>query len=179
MENSMKNLPIISIVIVILLGGILLVLKNQKPATSAPDTTSGAAYFSTTTVPEQVGTNFGQGTTTAQVFRDFTHETSVIPDSQNPGNYFLGQTLTADKGGNIPAYVIGYDDKEKFFTVTLLTEPLKDARTQAEAYLKDFLRISESDMCKLKYSVGTPISVNEKYAGYDLRFSFCPGSVSL
>jgi len=41
------------------------------------------------------------------------------------------------------------------------------------------LGIGEQEMCQLHYSFSAPYWVNEFYAGRELGFSFCPGSVSL
>jgi hypothetical protein len=62
-------------------------------------------------------------------------------------------------------------------TITLYDEDTKAARVQAEEYIKDVLPYSESELCLLDVTVITNEYVNPTYAGLNLGFSFCPGTV--
>jgi hypothetical protein len=65
------------------------------------------------------------------------------------------------------------------FLITLLSAPLKTARTDAEnAFLKD-LNITQPEACELKTSVVTPNSVDTNYSGRELGMDFCPNAVAL
>lgn len=65
------------------------------------------------------------------------------------------------------------------FLITLLAEPIKKARIDAEnAFIKD-LNISQNQACALKVSVGVPNAVNSNYSGQELGMDFCPNAVAL
>lgn len=76
-------------------------------------------------------------------------------------------------------FSIVYNSNNNFFGVTLLEEPIGEARLQAEAYLIRLLDIPAPDACRLNYTVGVSASLNPIYSGKNLGFSFCPGAVKL
>ncbi len=65
------------------------------------------------------------------------------------------------------------------FLITLLSTPLKKARTDAEnTFLKD-LNINQTQACSLKSSVVVPQSIDTNYSGKELGMDFCPNSATL
>lgn len=106
---------------------------------------------------------------------NFLDNASTIPDTYNPGAYFLGYSVDM---ADAP-YVIQYIEATDQFTITLLKEPLAEVRYQAETFLQSALGIDEAQMCNLKYTLTVPWSVSEYVSGYSLGFSFCPGAAAL
>jgi hypothetical protein len=65
------------------------------------------------------------------------------------------------------------------FLITLLSAPIKTARTDAQtAFLKD-LNITQAQACTLKFSVVVPKSVDANYSGHELGMDFCPNAIAL
>lgn len=110
--------------------------------------------------------------------KNFKQHPDFVADPLNPGNYYLGYNTIGDPTKKVP-YTILYIDTIQYFNVVLLQEPLGRARKAAERYLMERLGVSQNDMCRLSYQLGAPGYVNEAYAGRELGFSFCSGSVSL
>lgn len=100
----------------------------------------------------------------------------VSQDTNNPNEYFLGNTF---KDAQTIEYVVTFDAETKYFNIALLKKPLATSRLAVEAYIKQTLNLSESQMCGLNYTVSVPGYVDEAASGTDYRFSFCPGSVQL
>ena len=63
--------------------------------------------------------------------------------------------------------------------VSLLREPLGEARLAAEAYVQNTLELSASEMCTMNARVLTNTYVSSFYANQELGFSFCPSAVLL
>lgn len=78
-----------------------------------------------------------------------------------------------------PSYGILYYPNDSGFLISLLTEPLGEARRAAEQELRSKLQLTNAQLCKLKAQVFTSNGVSEVYAGQDLGLSFCPGAVQL
>ncbi len=76
-------------------------------------------------------------------------------------------------------YSIFYVEADKTFHITLLQEPLRSVRAQAEQTLLKKLSVTEQQACSLVVYVGTPGQVNEYYAGKEIGLSFCPGAEAL
>ncbi|MBP6924229.1 MAG: hypothetical protein KBC62_03025 [Candidatus Pacebacteria bacterium] len=110
---------------------------------------------------------------------NFLKKPDIIPDMQNQGVFFLGNTFSQSETEVSSEYVITYTQETSFFNVTLLKEPLNRARLDAETYLRGELETTDSELCALSYTVSTPDYVNKDFAGKDLRFSFCPGNTAL
>src|SRR3989344_34805 len=115
--------------------------------------------------------------------KDFLTDPATVSDQVNTGHYYLGyheyagvpdSTATDD-----PPYVIEYIASTHFFIIVLLQEPLGAIRKDVEDYLMTHLGISQDEMCQLKYQLGVPARISTRYAGTDLRFSFCPGATVL
>lgn len=141
------------------------------------NTTAGASTTQSTTQPggQQVQTLDLKGNNVTVRTLDFTKDSTIESDSR--GTYALA-------GGMRPnplttPYSTVYSTASQSFVVTLLQEPLGFNRSTAEQELQKQLGIDQSSMCQLNYYVGVPASVNERYAGVNLGFSFCPGATKL
>lgn len=116
---------------------------------------------------------------------DFIDNGTTISDTENPGNYelagSLGYCMPNTKCAATPTtdYNIGYERSSDTFTVALLKEPLGQVRSEAEQFLLSKLGITKSQLCGLKYYVGTTYYVNEQYDSQNLGFAGCPGAVAL
>ena len=129
--------------------------------------------------PENQKAIVGQEGVTVFV-RDFIADAETTPDPVNPGMYQVGTYLDpTDPQASQPRYVIEYYESTDYFSITLLQEPIGEVRREMEAQLRSQLNLSEDGMCILKYMVSVPNRVNQTYAGYDLRFSFCPDAIPL
>jgi hypothetical protein len=102
-----------------------------------------------------------------------------------PGYYYIGYHMptTGYTAGSTatdnPPYTILYIDSTQYFTISLLKEPIKQVRADAEQYLMQRLGISQDQMCRLRYTVSVPSSVSQIYSSQNLGFSFCSGAVQL
>jgi hypothetical protein len=102
----------------------------------------------------------------------------------SPGYYYLGYhtpipDVTDTTATSHPPYVIEYIASTQYFNISLLQEPIGEARKQAEQYLMAMLGISQAQMCQLQYMVSVPWTVNAEYSGENLGFSFCADAVTL
>lgn len=120
------------------------------------------------------------------VVRDFTKDPKTVQDEQNPGVYYLAGTPeycliseSCPEHVELPGANVLYNAADQSFTIALLDEPLRDARISAQQFLLGALGLSQEELCSLSYYVGTDYYVNELYAGQNLGFSFCAGSVAL
>ena len=110
---------------------------------------------------------------------DFLHDKTVSIDKANAGDYLLGNQPDTDGGTDNLPYIIEYFSETQYFSIALLKEPLGAVRISLEHYLMNTLGLSQSDMCKLKYDLSVPDSVNTHFAGRSLGFSFCPDAEKL
>ncbi len=117
---------------------------------------------------------------------DFVHNGITIPDTVNSGRYLLAGNLgycMSDpqecQAGATTDFNIFYDSTNGSFTIALLKEPLGQVRFEMEQFLMKTLGITQEDMCRLNYYVGTVSDVNPLYADRNLGFSFCPGATVL
>ncbi len=93
-------------------------------------------------------------------------------------NFYQSAVLVTASGSQAlvartPGYDISYYQPDNSFAISISQKPVMTARAQAEAALLEQLGISQADACKLKVTVGVPISVDPQYAGMDLGLSFC------
>lgn len=65
------------------------------------------------------------------------------------------------------------------FAVALLKEPLAESRVLAENFLLSRLSISREELCALDVFVSTTYTINPYYAGVDVGFATCDGSLPL
>ncbi len=120
------------------------------------------------------------------VTNDFIHNGVTIPDAANSGRYLLagnlGYCITDSQkcqAGAVTNFNVFYDSTAGSFTIALLKEPLGQVRLEAEQFLMQTLGITQEDMCRLNYYVGTTAHVNPYYDSKNLGFSFCPGATVL
>ena len=183
----MKKVLLILASITILLIGIAVVLMQQAQKTVSVQEVAPTDSSFVATSTERNNNPFPTGEdgssanpeTASQSLPNFLQNTDVTSDNNDPGNFFLGNRFPQNQSDPSPNYVILYSENSQFFNITLLSEPLSYARSEAETYLKSVLKIPDSEMCKLQYSLAVPDAVNQKYSGIDLKFSFCPGSTAL
>ena len=123
------------------------------------------------TLPSTIGSKI--------VIPNFLKDPVVVVDTQNPGLYHIGDTFGVSANGDGPLFVITYEKSSGYFNIMLLTKPFSSARIAAETYIKNILKIDESSLCGLSYTVSVPGYVDEVASGIDYRFSFCPGGVPL
>lgn len=186
-------LGIISIIVVIVVSVLIwfFTSSQKSPTTSTnPVVTfpgSGSIQVSTSTSNTSGNTmtiaTLGGGTVTTN---DFIHNGVTLPDTANAGRYLLIGDLgycPADpkecQAGPETDFSIFYDSAYGSFTIGLLQEPLGQVRVDMEHFLINTLGITQGDMCRLNYYVGTTADVNPTYSTKNLGFSFCPGATVL
>ncbi len=195
MLNDMKrNLLIASAGMLLVLALILLAvlwIRSQAVTESEIPLGSSGSVFPTGTsvgdsaelVPTKTIATLEDGTIAV---KDFISNGETIPDVVNPGSFVLAGDLgyclydgTCPQAADTPSFNIRYEEKTQAFTVTLLAEPLGTTRLAAESFLIDRLGIEARDLCRIRYYLGVPNSVNSVYTGDNLGFSFCPGATKL
>lgn len=119
------------------------------------------------------------------ILRTLTGQAITAPDptSGKPSNdigaytyYYLTSNQQAQKSNAEFDIVYGTDSS---ISITLLKEPLGEARLAAELALRKFFPLSNTQLCDLDITVAVPVDVNERYPGANLGLSFCPGAVTL
>jgi hypothetical protein len=192
-------ITILSLIALIVVGAILwffFFAPKQSPApsenpsvalpisgsTSVPVTGTTATSSPGSTQTMAVGA-LGGGTV---VTSDFIHNGETLPDAANKGRYLLVGNLgycvsnpQECQAGTATDFSIFYDSNYGAFTIGLLNEPLGQVRLSMEQFLMNTLGITQKDMCKLNYYVGTTYTVNTFYSAKNLGFSFCPGATVL
>lgn len=124
------------------------------------------------------------GSTTPRTFTSQTEET-LDTLLRAPGTTRLGETdylLTPnpETASEVPEYQITYHAPDRTFTISLTSEPLGTARHNGEQYLLTLLGMAEAEACATVHvNVTTFWSVNQQYAGRNLRMSFCPNATVL
>lgn len=155
------------------------------PIAGSITTLTGTGQASSTPGAQTLVVPAAQGS--AIITNDFLHNGTTLHDTANPGRYLLAGNLgycVSDQArcqaGPDVSYNIYYATSTGVFGIALLSEPLGQVRHDMETALMGILGISEADMCRLRYYVGTTSYVNETYAGKsNLGFSFCPGATPL
>jgi hypothetical protein len=117
---------------------------------------------------------------------DFINNGVTVPQEGRPGIYHLAGSRgycppdsACPSGAPTTDFIVTYDSARQFFTIALTNEPLGTVRKEAEQFLLTTLGINEAQLCDLHYYLGTDIELNATFAGKNLGFSFCPGSVTL
>jgi hypothetical protein len=169
-----KTIYIFGVIILLLLGAISVTWFVQH-RTQTTVTPKGATY---TDFQAILPTTNNGGTVTVD---NFLKNPAVVPDAQNKGLFFLGNTFTKEAagGGTSPSYVVTYEAQSGSFNITLLKKPLYVSQLGAEAYLRDLLKLDNKAMCGLSYMLSVPGFVDENASGFDYRFSFCPDSTKV
>jgi hypothetical protein len=190
----MKKLLLILLVLILIALGILaalFVLRSKPRSLTTPSQVAPSAFPVASSSPQQ---QTQQAQTALQlqdgsviVARNFMNNGTTIEDPANNGTYYLqGSSGACVPDGSCPVagtqtdFTIVYYSKEHAFVIGLGEEPLGEVRMRAEKYLQQTLGLTNDQMCKLNYSVGTTVYVNATYGTMDnLGFSFCPGAVVL
>lgn len=77
-------------------------------------------------------------------------------------------------------FSVQYSESDSEFLISLINEPIGEARRDAEKYLRNTLMLTDAQLCELVTAVTVTPDVNESYSTYaNLGLSFCPGSVKL
>jgi hypothetical protein len=115
--------------------------------------------------------------------KNFLLNGTTVADVVNPGFYVLAGKLgycladgTCLSGAPTTQFFIWYNVHSQFFYIILLERPLGAARRAAELFLQESLKVVESDLCRLNYTVGVPLRVDAGFSGQELGLSFCPGN---
>lgn len=181
----------ITVAVLLVIGGIFWYVLLRGPVGGSPTSTNtptGLSGSSGTSV-EATGQQGGSGASgetglavagqngSAVVVHDFTKDPQTKADPNNAGQYYL--TGDTDVVAGVTPYSIFFVEANQSFNITLLKEPIKDIRIQAETELMQRLNITEAQACSLNYYVSVPAQVSEFYAGKNLGLSFCPGAVVL
>ena len=176
----MKYYLFIGSLLVIVLAVVILVFIRPGNNTPASVTSNGVNFpiagTRTTTTPLPAGsaptmTVVSKGGT-GVVVNDFIHASSAVPDTANPGQYYL-------TGSSTGGFIIKYTESGQSFIIALTEEPLGQTRANAEQSLMRTLGISQDQMCALNYYLGTDVYTSGFYGGKNLGFSFCPGATQL
>lgn len=187
-------LMIIAGAILLLLSGIVLYFvlsrvapQDQPPAPggSTPSVTFPSSGSNGT--PGTEGTmNVALSDGSALAVNDFIHNGTTIEDPANPDTYYLaGSSGYCSPDGTCPSgapaenFTITYLENERAFIIALTEEPLREAREDAEQFLLATLGVSRDALCSLNYFLSTDEYTNAQLAGANLKFSFCPGAVTL
>jgi len=153
---------------------------QSQPNSTDPDdqTIPSDRLVTTISVPAYKG-----GTITVT---DFIKDGVTLPDKSNKGRYLLagdlGYCVIQPKeclAGSAVDFNIFYDSAYGSFTIALLNEPLGELRKSAEQTMQSRLGISQAEMCRLNYYIGTTEDVSALFSGKNLGFSFCPNATTL
>ena len=178
MKRAAIVLAILGVLVLLAVFAYLFLLRQvESPAEAVPVPGANLFGFSVGEDREPQDTlalALDDGTSVA--VPDFTKENQPEWAGESAG-YLVAGSETGD-------YLITYIMPDRFgsqaqFLVSLLTEPLGEARTEAERALAARLLLSEQELCALDVQVWTRTDVNDAYAGKDLGLSFCPGSTQL
>ncbi len=195
MNNHKLLIATLILSVLVIVVGILLFIKIQNAnqssssirpssASSFPISNTTNSSDQTTSKPETISVALENGNTV--MANDFIHNGVTKEDPQNTGNYYLAGSIgyclsdgSCPSGATSTEYHIVYFSQDQSFIISLISEPIGQARIDAEEFLLKTLGLNQQQLCKLKYNVLTTSSVNSEYAGENLGFSFCPGAVAL
>lgn len=174
---------LVALAVFILLAVLFWPSAPAETPVPAPTLPSAASSGDTTNSGRTLSLTGKLGTIT---MNDFLHNGMTEADPLNEGLYFVAGSPgycipegPCPHGAPATEYVIVYDSKRQFFTITLLAEPLGQARARAEQFLLNSLGVSESQLCALNYYAGILNGLNDRYGDRNLGFSFCPGATVL
>ena len=169
----------------LLIGGIIVVLLAvfaMRLFTNPATNTAGGSNL-----PQALERAFPSSnnitSTTSAAATDFLTSPETTKDPINAGVYYVGphpyEGVSDPTATDAPPFVIEYHNNSKSFIISLKQEPLSQTRKQMEQLLMQQLNLSQDALCRLTYTVTVPYRTNQFYAGENLGFSFCPGSVQL
>ncbi len=152
-------------------------------STSTSSVTFPTVTGSATSTPHAATLALATNTGTSLAVADFVHAQGTVAEPYTQSEYVLADDC-ADNAGCTKAassngFRIVYDQRDDSFNVLILAEPLEVSRAAAEAFLIDELGITRLQLCQLKATVGTVISVNSTFAGEELGFDGCANAVKL
>lgn len=108
---------------------------------------------------------------------------SVYNFYDDPGTSDIGSDNYVLYGTNDDSLELGYQivylSMDQSFIVSLIENPWREWRPQAEQAFLKALNISQSDACNLKVALTIPYNVDPEYAGQDLGLSFCPNAKNI
>jgi hypothetical protein len=168
-------------VVAILLGFLAYWFFGTGPATNPVQGNPSTNFPSAGTVPN--GTSQGNSLTVAEIqqgsitVRNFKDDPTTVPDTHNAGYYYLAGGI--NPAITHPPYQVFYDEAHQYFGITLYKEPLGQYRKEAEQSLTKSLGLTQDQMCRLNYFIGTAPGVDDLYLAKNLGFSFCPGATAL
>ncbi|MDO8548109.1 MAG: hypothetical protein Q7R71_00340 [bacterium] len=157
--------------------------STGQPSTNIPSSAPANSAAQPTTVPSSNTVPLATWDGGIVQAKDIKIDPKTVPDSYNAGHYFVGYqppgSASDPNAVTKPPYTIEYIDGTQYFSIALLQKPIGAARQEAEQYLMTHLGLKPGDMCRIKYMVSTPNSVDQTYAGTSLGFSFCNGAIKL
>jgi len=186
-----KNITIIIGLLLLAGSAFWIFVVNKSNPTPTNDVGTGFPDSGTSTIQNQGDTmppntgnqplilNTSSGATLS--VHNFLNDSDTVADPQNKGYFHLGEHFPLDgtSPSTYPRFTIMYIAQTQYFNISLTSEPIRQARIDAEQYLLTHLGVSEEQLCQIDYMVSVPYFVNQFYTSQDLRFSFCPGSISL
>ncbi len=163
-------------VIIFAISAIFLVRYFVLTPDSAPVDTAPGYVFTTSTTPIQPTTPVVH--TPGTLLSKNAQSLSDVPlvTSANTSEIRTGFYQNTD---NSDMYGVYYLKETGNLTVTLYGEDTKRARVAAEKYIKQLLPYTETQLCNLDTTVVTNEYENPRWAGMNLGFSFCAGSVDI
>lgn len=123
----------------------------------------------------QTGTYVRDRTGTMIPVKNFKNE-AIRPDVYGEDTLLVAESVGGD--GQV-FHQIFYYVPDGSITISLLSEPLSNARANAEAEIRSLLGLSDDDICTLDIRVTVPLSVNEALSGRNLGLGFCPFAADL
>lgn len=168
----MKKFLISAIVILILLVLLTVIYDYRKNSTKSTNIIPSPETSSTTPVvgPTGVAIQTPNGPVTIADIRSMP-----ITQDSGLGLYHVDETKAKD----IDGFEILYSSTDGSFTISIEKKPLSVYREKASQYFLQLFNVSQLDACKLHVLVGVPAEVDQKLAGKNVGFSFCPDSVTL
>ncbi len=188
----MKNKIVLICCVTVLITGLLLIifLNKDKSVNQNEDYIDNFPETSSNVEPNEITSENTLSLKLVNgeilVVKNFINDGNTVNDVVNPGRYILaGSAGYCLENGYCPESVVStdgfsivYDETWKAFNI-LLQVPIAQNRFKAEQFLLERLGTTKESLCNIEYYVGVTSYVNPEYAGMNLGFSFCPGSVEL
>jgi hypothetical protein len=188
-DMSNKTFILLGTVFFILVVAIGLYLFSQRktPASEAPvENNFLQASTSATRAAQKTLTIATKNGNDVLIVKDFIHNGETILDIENPDTYILAGSLgycladgTCPAGAKSEYMNVTYNQTDQSFAISLLQEPLGNARKIAQEFLMSRLGITKLDTCALRAFVGTPYTTNENYSDTSVGFDGCSDAIPL
>jgi hypothetical protein len=194
----MKKITIIIVIFIalaLLVAGVFLVIASHpaNPVSSSGTSTNPFGFASgnsneetsassTNSSSKEISIQTNSSSTVA--VPDFTSGKTSVPVGTNADDvqYNLTPYPPYTPGKQFPTHQfdVQYNNVGSQFIVTLNQEPIGEARTAAENFMEETLKVPAMQLCSLNIDVSVPYTVNQEYSQYEnLGLSFCPGAVAL